>query len=109
VDAFNSLITDRDSIFAAYRDIIADFLTDNTALEKEAQAIQGECDVVLEQSYHIQLMTEIKHIQMLDIYLINAIIIKTREYQNTMKEKVSCFVCPTESPQKLRGDGKAIG
>jgi hypothetical protein len=46
---------------------------------------------------------------MLDIYLINAIIIKTREYQNTMKEKVSCFVCPTESPQKLRGDGKAIG
>ena len=47
VDAFNSLITDRDSIFAAYKDITTD-LTDNTALEKETQAIQGECDVVLE-------------------------------------------------------------
>jgi site-specific DNA recombinase len=47
VDAFNSLLSDRDSIFAAYEDIIAD-LTDNTALEKEAQAIQDECDVVLE-------------------------------------------------------------
>ncbi|HEX3018028.1 MAG TPA: recombinase family protein [Caproicibacter sp.] len=47
VDAFNNLIAERDSIFAAYEDIIAD-LTDNTALEKEAQAIQGECDVVIE-------------------------------------------------------------
>jgi DNA mismatch repair ATPase MutS len=41
------LITDQDSIFAAYDDIIAD-LTDNTALEKEAQSLQSECDVVLE-------------------------------------------------------------
>lgn len=47
VDAFNSLLTDRDSIFTAYTDIIAD-LTDNTVLQKEAQAIQGECDVMLE-------------------------------------------------------------
>jgi hypothetical protein len=47
VDAFNSLITDRESVFAVYDDIIAT-LTDSTALEKEAQAIQDECDVVLE-------------------------------------------------------------
>lgn len=47
IDAFNSLITDRSSIFAAYDDIIADS-TDNTVLEKEAQAFQSECDVVLE-------------------------------------------------------------
>ncbi len=47
VDAFNSLLTDRESIFAAYEEIIAD-LTDNTGLEKEAQPFQSECDVVLE-------------------------------------------------------------
>ena len=47
VDAFNNLIAERDSIFAAYKDITAD-LTDNKVLEKEAQAIQGECDVALE-------------------------------------------------------------
>ena len=47
MDAFNSLITDRESVFAAYDDIIAD-LTDNTALEQEAQSIQSECNVVLE-------------------------------------------------------------
>lgn len=47
VDAFNSLLTDRDSIFAAYDNIIAE-LTNNTALEKEAQSLQSECDVVLE-------------------------------------------------------------
>lgn len=47
VDAFNNLIAERDSIFAAYKDITAD-LTDNTALEKETLAIQDECDVVLE-------------------------------------------------------------
>lgn len=47
VDAFNSLITDRESVYAAYDDIIAD-LTDNTALEEESQSIQSECDVVLE-------------------------------------------------------------
>ncbi|WP_330659673.1 zinc ribbon domain-containing protein [Caproiciproducens faecalis] len=35
VDAFNSLLADRESIFAAYEEIIAD-LTDNTALPKEA-------------------------------------------------------------------------
>jgi site-specific DNA recombinase len=47
VDAFNSLLTDRDSIFAAFEEIIAD-LTDNTALQKEAQTFQSECDVMLE-------------------------------------------------------------
>lgn len=47
VDAFNSLLSDRNSIFAAYEEIIAN-LTDNTALEKEAKTIQGECDIVLE-------------------------------------------------------------
>ncbi len=47
VDAFNSLITDQDNILTTYKDIIAE-LTDNTALEKEAQSLQSECDVVLE-------------------------------------------------------------
>lgn len=47
VDAFNSMITDRKSIIAAYDDIIP-ALTDNAALENEAQSNQSECDVVLE-------------------------------------------------------------
>jgi len=47
VDAFNSIITERKIIIAAYHDIIP-ALTDNAALENAAQSSQNECDVVLE-------------------------------------------------------------
>ena len=45
--AFNQRITDRAAIFAAYDEVIA-ALTDTTALETEAAALTGECEIVTE-------------------------------------------------------------
>jgi len=45
--AFNQRITDRDAIFAAYDEVLAE-LTDTTALDAEAAALQQEQEVVAE-------------------------------------------------------------
>ena len=45
--AFNQRITDRDAIFAAYDEVL-EALTDTTALDAEAAALAGECEVVAE-------------------------------------------------------------
>ncbi|MCL2678627.1 MAG: hypothetical protein FWE85_06205, partial [Clostridiales bacterium] len=45
--AFNQRITDRDAIFAAYDEVLAE-LTDTTALDAEAAALQQEREVVAE-------------------------------------------------------------
>ncbi len=47
VEAFNSLIEDKEAIISGY-DAIIQALTDTTALDKETEKVQGECDVVLE-------------------------------------------------------------
>ncbi len=47
VEAFNSLIEDKEAIISSY-DAIIQALTDTTALDKETEKVQGECDVVLE-------------------------------------------------------------
>ena len=47
VDAMNSIISDRDRIVAAYKEIIP-ALTGSTALNSESATLQEECDIVLE-------------------------------------------------------------
>jgi site-specific DNA recombinase len=47
VDAFNSLIENKNEILGVYTAIIRS-LTDNMALGSESTALQGECDVVME-------------------------------------------------------------
>jgi len=46
VDAFNSLIDNKEDIITGYEDIVAT-LTDNTALDKASEEFQTECAVVL--------------------------------------------------------------
>jgi site-specific DNA recombinase len=43
----NSIITDRGSIIAAYKDVIST-LTDNTALEAKRDMLQNECEILIE-------------------------------------------------------------
>lgn len=45
--AFNRLLDDKAEILAVYDEVIR-VLTDNTALDTESSALQGECDVVME-------------------------------------------------------------
>lgn len=47
VKAMNSRISNQEGILSTYREVIAE-LTGNTAYEKEAETLRGECDVTLE-------------------------------------------------------------
>jgi site-specific DNA recombinase len=47
VAVMNKRLSDKTSIIAAYKEVIAT-LIDNTDLESKSETLQGECDVVLE-------------------------------------------------------------